>query len=179
MEFKYKLMNPLLLFILWSFYFPLWICMYRCVGIIMCVCVHVPCICVHICALCVYLCLKCVHMCVHVCIMFVCGHTCICTYKANVRSFSVSPLYLETELLTWCSLILLDWLNPSILLALLPQHCVPEHTTTPGFYTVVENPNSSSHVCTLLIEPSPQLCALHFSKQCLIMCILHKSSVRC
>lgn len=144
-----------------------------------CVCACALHMCAYMCLVCVLVPQVCVHMCVHVCIMFVCGHTCICTYKANVRSFSVSPLYLETELLTWCSLILLDWLNPSVLLALLPQHCVPEHTTMPGFYTVVEDPNSSPHVCTLLIEPSPQLCALYFSKQCLIMCILHKRSVGC
>lgn len=114
--------------------------------------------CAYMCLVCVLVPQVCVHMCVHVC-MYVCVCACkgICTYKADGRSFSVSPLYLETELLTWCSLILLDWLGsePQHPLALLPQYCVTEHTTMSGFYTVVEDPNSSAHVCTLLTEPSP------------------------
>lgn len=40
--------------------------MYRCVGMFMCVCMHVSCICVHTCTfVCVLVPQVCVHMCVH------------------------------------------------------------------------------------------------------------------
>ena len=142
-------------------------------------CGHVH-VCVRACALhmCAYMCL-CVCTCASSMCAHVCACTCICTYKADGGSFSVSPLYLETELLTWCSLILLDCLGsePQHPPALLPQYCVTEHTTMPGFYTVVEDTSSSAHVCILLTEPSPQLCALRFSEQYLIICILQMRTV--
>lgn len=155
--------NPipfLLLFILWSFYFLLCVCMHGYVSMFLCV--HTCTLHVRVCAhlyvyvhVCVHM-YACVCTCVHVC-MIVCVCACIRTCKVDVRSSVTLPLFRDRTshvVITDSARLSGQW----------PQH-------PPGSARLLRT-QTPVHICTVLTGLSPQLCTLHFSKQYLIVCLL-------